>query len=259
MGERTAMDEMKRAVALMKNSRKTIVLTGAGISTESGIPDFRSPGIGLWEKIDPMEALSTKALYQNPKYFYEVGFQLLTSMMDAEPNKAHKILAKLEEEGYIHLLVTQNIDNLHQRAGSKEVLEVHGHTRSGYCLSCYRELPMKDMDNIIQMGEIPPRCPQCGGTLRPRVVLFGDSLPPCFDRAWREVEKGDLLIVIGSSLEVGPVNHLANLCKKLMIINLGKTAYDQRADLIIQGAASSILEEIYEKLHHDEERSNECL
>ncbi len=253
------MDEIKSAVALIKSSRKTIVLTGAGISTESGIPDFRSPGTGLWEKIDPMEALSTKALYQYPKYFYEVGFPLLTSMADAEPNKAHKILAKLEDEGYIQLLVTQNIDNLHQKAGSKDVLEVHGHTRSGYCLSCYGEVSMRDMNHIIQTGEIPPRCPNCGGTLRPHVVLFGDSLPPCFDRAWGEVETGDLLIVIGSSLEVGPVNHLANLCKNLMIINLGKTAYDRRADLIIQGTASSILEQIYEKLHHDEERSNECL
>ncbi|MBB6218268.1 NAD-dependent deacetylase [Anaerosolibacter carboniphilus] len=243
------MDKIERAAALIRSSRKTIVLTGAGISTESGIPDFRSPGTGLWEKIDPMEALSTKALYQNPKYFYEVGFQLLTSMADAVPNKAHEILAKLEEEGYIHLLVTQNIDNLHQKAGSKEVLEVHGHTRSGYCLNCDDEVSIQEMNRIVRKGEIPPRCPVCGGTLRPRVVLFGDSLPPCFDRAWSEVEKGDLLIVIGSSLEVGPVNYLANLCKKLMIINLGTTTYDQRADLIIQGAASQVLEQIYEKLH----------
>jgi NAD-dependent deacetylase len=253
------MDKIERAAVLIKSSKKTVVLTGAGISTESGIPDFRSPGTGLWEKIDPMEALSTKALYQNPEYFYQVGFPMLTSMVDAAPNKAHEILAKLEEEGYIDLLVTQNIDNLHQKAGSKDVLEVHGHIRSCYCLGCGMEVSMKEMDRIVKDGVMPPKCPTCEGTLRPKVVLFGDSLPPCFDQAWNEVEKGALLIVIGSSLEVGPVNYLANLCEKLIIINLGKTSYDQRADLTIQGSASQILEEIYEKLHGDKESLNECL
>ncbi|MDF2548469.1 MAG: NAD-dependent deacetylase [Anaerosolibacter sp.] len=253
------MDKIERAVALIKSSRKTIVLTGAGISTESGIPDFRSPGTGLWEKIDPMEVLSTKALYQNPEHFYQVGFQMLTSMDDAEPNKAHEILAKLEKEGYINLLVTQNIDNLHQKAGSMDVLEVHGHTRSCYCLNCGMEVSMVDMNRILEKGEIPPKCPDCEGTLRPSVVLFGDSLPPCFDRAWSEVENGELLIVIGSSLEVGPVNYLANICKQLMIINLGRTTYDQQADLLIQGSASQILEQIYEKLHGNKGNLNECL
>ena len=241
-------DQIQRAVQYIRESKGVIVLTGAGISTESGIPDFRSPGTGLWEQLDPMEALSTKTLYNHPDKFYNQGFQILTSMKDAVPNIAHSILARMEEEGIIDLLVTQNIDNLHQKAGSKKVYEVHGHVRSGSCLNCREEMVMDRMEEKVEVGEIPPRCENCGGIVRPNVVMFGDSLPLCFDKAMDAVEKSDLLIVIGSSLEVGPVNYLADLCKKLMIINLGPTTYDYRADLIIRQKAGETLSAIYEAL-----------
>lgn len=241
-------DQIQRAVQCIKESKGIMVLTGAGISTESGIPDFRSPGTGLWEKMDPMEALSTKTLLNHPEKFYRQGFQILTSMKDALPNTAHRVLAKMEEEGIVDLLVTQNIDNLHQKAGSKKVYEVHGHVRSGSCLECQEEMLLDKMENKVADGEIPPRCEHCGGIVRPNVVMFGDALPPCFDMAMDAIRKYDLLIVIGSSLEVGPVNYLAYLCKKLMIINLGPTAYDSRADLIIRQKAGEALTSIYEAL-----------
>jgi NAD-dependent deacetylase len=241
--------EIERTIQLMESSKKTIVLTGAGISTESGIPDFRSPGTGLWEKIDPMQALSTSILLNNPKQFYEFGFKMLTSMVDAQPNTSHYILSELESQGYISTIITQNIDNLHQKAGSKNVLEVHGHIRTGYCMNCRRETDLIKMQEKIDSGIIPPKCDYCSsGILRPSVVMFGDQLPPCFDLAWNEAENCDLLIVIGSSLEVGPVNYLAQICKKLVIINMGSTAYDHRAEVILNGKASEILTALHKGL-----------
>ncbi|MEW9123925.1 MAG: NAD-dependent protein deacylase [Thermotaleaceae bacterium] len=236
---------IQKAAEIIKKSKGVVVLTGAGISTESGIPDFRSPGTGLWEKMDPMEALSTEVLYNRPEKFYREGFEILRSMKDIAPNVTHEILGKMEEEGCVDLIVTQNIDNLHQKAGSKKVYEVHGHIRSGYCIQCSKEINMENLEEKVDKGEIPPRCESCGGVLRPNVVMFGDSLPACFDWAMDAVENGELLIVIGSSLEVGPVNYLAQICKKLMIINLGSTAYDRRADLIINEKASLALTKIY--------------
>lgn len=246
------MDEkIQKAAQLIRESKKVVVLTGAGISTESGIPDFRSPETGLWEKIDPMKALSTSVLLNHPEEFYAVGFKILTSMLNAKPNKSHEILAKMEREGYISTLVTQNIDNLHQKAGSQNVLEVHGHIRDGYCLNCHAKLSLEKIKEKVEKKEIPPRCMVCGGIVRPSVIMFGDQLPSSFDQAWNETENADLLMVIGSSLEVGPVNYLAHICKKLIIINLAQTAYDHRAAVCIPEKASKALDKIYQLLKND--------
>ena len=241
------MDKCKRASEIIKESEKVIVLTGAGISTESGIPDFRSPDNGLWTKIDPMEALSTKILFNNPEKFYKTGFKIITSMKDAKPNKAHEILAKLENEGRIQLIITQNIDNLHFRAGSKNVYEVHGNSRSCTCMDCSRVYNINDIIKKVDECEIPPKC-SCGGIIRPDVVLFGDMLPNCFYEGMREVEKADLLIAIGSSLTVYPVSQMAAICKKLIILNFGSTPYDYRSDVIINDNISDSLAKIYNDL-----------
>ena len=241
-------DGLEKAVDLIKNSKNVVVLTGAGVSTESGIPDFRSPGMGFWEKIDPMQALSTSVLLNNPERFYQVGFKILTSMQKAETNVSHRVLAALEAQGHISTIITQNIDGLHQKAGSKKVLEVHGHIRNGYCMQCGEVMTLENMIIKVELKEIPPKCSSCNGDVRPSVVLFGDQLPQIFDVAWNEAEKSDLLIVIGSSLEVGPVNYLAQICEKLMIINMSPTAYDHRAILTLNGKASEILWGIYELL-----------
>ncbi len=241
-------EQIRRAAEAILDSGSVAVLTGAGISTESGIPDFRSPGTGLWEKMDPMEALSARVLFNNPRKFYHTGFKILTSMGNAEPNRAHFVLADMEKEGLIDAVITQNIDNLHQKAGSKNILEVHGDTRTGYCLKCGVKVEIGEMAEKVEQGEIPPVCDACGGVLRPSVILFGDMLPPCFDKAWGYAADCDLLLVVGSSLNVGPVNNLAAVCKRLIIINIGDTPFDSRAELIIRGKAGQVMDDLYKAI-----------
>ncbi|MEQ2129342.1 NAD-dependent protein deacylase [Caldanaerobacter subterraneus KAk] len=235
----------KKAAELIKSSQKTMVLTGAGISTESGIPDFRSPGTGLWENMDPTEVLSTKVLFNSPEEFYRVGFKILSSMRNAEPNEAHYILSEMEKEGIIAGVITQNIDNLHQKAGSKKVYEVHGNTREGSCLRCGEKVSFELLEEKVAKEEIPPRCDRCGGMLRPDVVLFGDPMPHAFDLALKEVQESDLLIVIGSSLVVAPVNFLPGMVDRLIIINATETPYDYKADVVIREKASYALRNIW--------------
>ncbi len=239
---------IKEVSSMMKKSSKTMVLTGAGISTESGIPDFRSPDTGLWENIDPAEALSTKVLYNNPKKFYKQGFKMLLDMTDAEPNEGHYALVEMEKLGYIKGIITQNIDNLHQKAGSKYILEVHGNTRKGSCLKCGNTVKINVLTDKVNKGEVPPKCDKCGGTLRPDVVFFGDRLPKDFTIAWEEVSSSDLLIVVGSSLVVSPVNFLPQRAKHLILINKGTTPMDSSADLIIRGNAGETLQAILSEL-----------
>ncbi|HWQ29526.1 MAG TPA: Sir2 family NAD-dependent protein deacetylase, partial [Negativicutes bacterium] len=227
------MDVYEKAAQLIKSSRGTVILTGAGISTDSGIPDFRSPGTGLWEKVDPMEALSAEVLYNDPARFYSMGFNIITSMKDAQPNKAHYLVAELEEKGLVNLVVTQNIDGLHHKAGSRKVYEVHGTTRTCSCEKCGESYKTALIEKRVKAGEVPPRC-RCKGLIRPDVVLFGDMLPECFYESINKVENSELLIVMGSSLSVAPVNHLADICRRLMIINIGDTFYDTRCDLKIR-------------------------
>lgn len=241
------MNIYDKAADIIRKSKKTVVLTGAGISTESGIPDFRSPDTGLWGKIDPMEALSTKVLYNNPRKFYSTGFKIITSMKDAQPNKAHEILAEMERRGIIQLVITQNIDNLHFRAGSKNVYEVHGNSRSCTCLKCNKAYDIEEIEAMIDKSEVPPVC-FCGGVIRPDVVMFGDMLPECFYKGMTETQIADLLIAIGTSLTVYPVSQLAEICKRLMIINLGSTAYDYRSEIVINENISDALKNIYEVL-----------
>lgn len=232
---------------LMVESRMTVVLTGAGISTESGIPDFRSPKTGLWEKIDPMKALSCDALYNNPKEFFTTGFKILNGMRNSKPNKAHYILSQMEHEGLISAVITQNIDNLHYEAGSKNVLEVHGNTRTCHCIKCKKVYDFSTVSDRVKGGEIPPLC-SCKALIRPDVVLFGDSLPQCFDKALDISQKCDLMIVVGSSLQVAPVDYLPGLAKRLVIINIGETLYGKKADVVYNEKASTALENIYNEI-----------
>lgn len=234
----------ERIASMILESRLTLVLTGAGISTESGIPDFRSPGTGLWEKLDPMEALSTDVLYNDPAKFYNEGFKILTSMKNAKPNDAHIILAKMEDEGLISGIVTQNIDNLHFEAGSKNIMEVHGHIRYGHCIKCGKTYAFEIIENRVLHGDIPPLC-LCGGLIRPDVIFFGDNLPDCFNKAWEISSTCDLMIVVGSSLQVGPVNYLPGLAKRLIIINSGETMYDGKAEVLCRELATTALNNIY--------------
>lgn len=237
------IDELKE---LILSSKKTMVLTGAGISTNSGIPDFRSKDTGLWTKTDPMEFLTREVLMNNPKKLYD---NILGGpKVSFKPNRGHYILKELEDRKLIDGVITQNIDRLHQDAGSKIVYEVHGNMREGYCLDCGQIMESDEMRRKIESGEIPPNCNNCNGVVRTSIVLFGDMLPEEFDMAIDEVEKSDLLIVIGSSLSVSPINMLPRLAKKLVIINREATLMDNIADICIREDASEALEKLIERL-----------
>lgn len=241
------MDNIKKAADLILNSKKVFALTGAGISTDSGIPDFRSSN-GYYTKMDPALALSKDRLLNHPEIFYKEGYNILLDLNDQKPNGGHIALAKLEEMGYLDGIITQNIDNLHAKAGSKNIYEVHGETRGIHCMSCGCEFKFPVMKEKVENGEIPPRCDKCGGILRPNVVMFGDMMPDDFSRGAAELEDTDTLIVVGSSLSVSPVNFLPNYVDHLIIINRDKTPMDNRADVVINDNSTVVLTKILEEI-----------
>lgn len=258
MGRNTSWEMTKvplspiQALANLLNQYRgrTVVLTGAGISTESGIPDFRSPGTGLWNHIDPMEYLSVDALYARPQTFWKYFAQVFGPTLDAQPNAGHIALAKLEKAGYIHTIITQNIDGLHQKGGAENVLEVHGHLRTAHCRSCGCTYPMEQA--LSQLSKEPiPRCEKCGSSLRPDVVLFGDMMPVAFSQAVQAVETSQFMLVVGSSLTVSPANTLAFHVPRLAIINRDPTPAEGRADVVIHGSAGDTLTAVIRELGLD--------
>lgn len=241
------MKDIKEAAQLIKNSKKVFALTGAGISTESGIPDFRSDK-GYYTKFNPVEALSVDTMLYNPKKFYSEGFLILKDLNGKKPNSGHIALANLEKSGYLSGIITQNIDNLHFEAGSKNVYEVHGETRGVHCMNCGTKYDFRYMQNKVDSGEIPPRCEKCGGIIRSNVVMFGDMMPKDFVLSQRELEDTDLLIVVGSSLTVSPVNMLPRYVKHLIIINKTPTPEDRRANFIFRESAGKVLTALYNEV-----------
>jgi NAD-dependent deacetylase len=245
------MDEEKvlKIAEAIVDSKKTVVLTGAGISTESGIPDFRSPG-GIWTRFDPA-LMNADIIYQNPSYFYRKALPMLEFFEDinsVRPSSAHLILADMEREGLISSIITQNIDSLHIKAGSKKVYEVHGNLKDAHCMTCRKKTDFSSLVEKVKAGIIPPECDSCGGILRPSVILFGDRLPECFTRAIEEVKSCDLLFIIGSSLEVAPVNSLPYLAQRYVILNRDRTSYDRGAYVVLNENAGDGLKAIYNEI-----------
>ncbi len=225
------MDDVKELQKLIDKSNNIVFFGGAGVSTESGIKDFRGKN-GLYKenKYDrpPEYMLSINCLLDEPELFFKYYKENLNSL-DIEPNVTHKYLAKLEQKGKLKAVVTQNIDGLHQRAGSKKVLEVHGTTYKNYCMKCNKEYPF---DYIFKSKGIP-KC-DCGGTIRPSVTLYGEMLPRDFEEAEEYIKNSDLLIVAGSSLTVMPASGLVRLARnKVVIVNRSETPFDRYADLVI--------------------------
>jgi NAD-dependent deacetylase len=242
--------DIQQAAELVSTSSYAVALTGAGISTPSGIPDFRSPGSGLWEKVNPFLAASLFSFRLQPQAFYEWARPLAKKLLEAEPNPAHRALAELEEMGLLKAVITQNIDGLHQRAGSKHVLELHGHLREATCLECRKVVPAQELiKGFLEGGEIP-RCP-CGGLLKPNIVLVGESLPRwVLLEAWGEAERCDLLLVAGSSLEMNPASEIPQVAQqygaKVIIINYQGTYMDSLADVVIREDVAEVLPRIIE-------------
>ena len=236
---------------LVRARQPCVVLTGAGISTESGIPDFRSPG-GIWAEYDPMEYATIAAFRRDPVKvweFYALRFEML---MTAEPNAGHRAVADLERRGLVEAVVTQNIDGLHQRAGSHAVVEVHGSIRSASCLECGERVPFEKVIAALRDAPAPP-CPHCGAVLKPDVVMFGELLPAAaIERAIELARRAGLLLVVGSSLEVHPVAGLPGETLSaggaLAILNRGPTPFDDLASIQIDGAAGETLSALAESL-----------
>lgn len=248
MLRRTRLDstQLTFAARLIREAQRVVVLTGAGISTPSGIPDFRSVSTGLWSMVDPMEVASIWGFRSHPHRFYEWLRPLVQQMLRASPNAAHRALAQLEQIGRLHVVVTQNIDNLHQVAGSNRVIELHGHLRTMTCLNCgHRHTTPPYLKAYLDHGMLPA-CTVCGSALKPDVILFGEPLPEdAILKAQEEALHSDLMIVVGSSLEVMPAADLPALAvrsgSRLILINLAPTLSDHLADVVIRGNVAEVL------------------
>ncbi|MBI2873884.1 MAG: NAD-dependent deacylase [Firmicutes bacterium] len=238
---------MAKLSGLFRESRSTVVFTGAGVSTESGLPDFRSR-TGLWQGVDPMALASIEAWRRRPNEFFTFYRQRLSGLQGARPNHAHLILARLEAAGMVRAILTQNIDGLHQEAGHRSVIELHGSLRQALCLACDRRYASE----ILLENDLPS-CKACGKPLKPDVVLFGEALPAAaWDLAVRESCSCDLFVVVGSSLAVSPANHLPALAlehgSKLAIVNLERTHLDPQASVVVSSPAGEVFIELSREL-----------
>ena len=227
------------ALKLLARANRVVALSGAGISTEAGIPDFRSPN-GLWQDPSLFARLSAGGFAKDPAGFYRAGLKLFPNIAQAKPTSAHVLLARLERQGKVTAVVTQNIDGLHQAAGSKRVFEIHGTFRTGHCTQCRERYEMQRFYEEMQRGlSLPPLCERCGKPIKPDLVLFDDYLPASVWQAAEEaVESCDLLLVLGSSLAVHPAASLPQLAVDrgalLVIVNLEETPYDDSAAAVVR-------------------------
>ena len=229
---------------LISAAQPCVVLTGAGVSTESGIPDFRSAE-GIWAQYDPMEYATIQAFRRDPVKVWDFYAKRLDVLKAAAPNAAHRALAALERAGLVEAVVTQNIDRLHERAGSRNLVEVHGSIRTSSCLGCRERVSFDEVVSLLEHAPAPP-CPHCGRILKPDVVMFGELLPEeAIERATELARSAALLLVVGSTLEVWPVAGLPretlDAGGRVAIVNRGPTAYDRDATLKIEGAAGEVL------------------
>jgi NAD-dependent deacetylase len=232
---------VERLADLIQARGPCIVLTGAGISTESGIPDFRSP-TGVWAQYDPMEYATIDAFLEDPVKVWDFYGKRLEMLDEARPNDGHRALVELEDRGWVSAVVTQNIDRLHERAGSRSVVEVHGSIRTSSCLQCGTVLPFAEVVALLPL----PACPSCGRILKPDVVMFGELLPEvAIGHALHLAATAGLLLVVGSSLEVYPIAGLPleTLAAggSLAIVNRGSTPFDDRASVTIDAGAGETL------------------
>jgi NAD-dependent deacetylase len=239
-------EAISQAARLIKKTHRTVVLSGAGISTPSGIPDFRSPGRGLWTHTNPMEVASLSAFRHNPDQFYNWFHPLAVQIYNAKPNPAHTALARLQAAGYISAIITQNIDGLHSCAGSQNVMEVHGTLNTLTCTNCYRQVPSETvLDEYVDNRKIP-LCSACGSVLKPDVILYEEQLPvKTWIRAEQATKDCELMLVVGTSLEVMPsarlpaeaMDHGAHL----IILNNATTFMDVRADVVLHADVAESL------------------
>jgi NAD-dependent deacetylase len=239
--------------SLIVKAEKIVALSGAGMSTESGIPDFRSPGTGLWEKVDPSEFASINSYVSTPgknvKFMLDLGMKIFK----AKPHKGHKALTKLQKMGKLEGILTQNIDGLHQRAGCRNVIELHGTASESICLKCDSVFPITKMINQVIKGDYNPSCPKCNGLLKPNAIFFGEPLKSkVLIEADKLIADCDLLLVLGSSLLVYPVafypQKVLAMGSKVAIINIQPTNVDNSSEVVIHQKIGNILPRVVEKV-----------
>ena len=245
-------DLIRQVVNLIRQSEKVIVFTGAGVSTESGIPDFRSPG-GVWHKYNPEDFYYQKFISseESREKYWQMSREFFEPLKNAQPNAAHRAVVELEKMGKLDCVITQNVDNLHQRAGSspEKVIELHGTAVSVSCLSCRKKYSREEIQSWLLRGMRVPKCGGCNGVLKPDTVSFGQSMPPReTEESFRRARQCDLLIVIGSSLVVQPAASVPLEAKengaKLVIINRDPTYHDSSADVVIHASAGEVMSKI---------------
>lgn len=236
------MGNLEQLVEWLSLANKTVVLTGAGMSTESGVPDFRSQK-GWWRNIDPRTVATLDALQENYDLFHEFYSMRIEKLKDCKPHEGHYSLEALEKQGYISRIATQNVDGFHKAAGSENVDELHGNIHQIRCQECQQP----SSTNAFLAKE---NCSSCGGKLRPGIVLFGELLPDsAWNQALRSIQQADLVLVIGTSLEVYPVNQLPSMTRgKTVYINLEVDGCEKDFDLIVLGSAKEVLLAIKERV-----------
>jgi NAD-dependent deacetylase len=249
----TTRSDVERLAALIRDARSVVALTGAGVSVPSGIPDFRSPGTGLWEKVDPMEVAHIDVFRRDPERFWSFYGDRFATLRTKEPNGAHRALVELERRGRLDAVVTQNIDQLHRRAGSRELIEVHGSIATCSCLACGARFELDDARERLAADPAGvPRC-DCGSPLKPDVVLFGELLDEeRMRRAFALAAAADVLLCVGSSLEVYPVAGLPQVTLRsggaVAIVTQGPTPFDADAAVRLGGDVVEELRALVEAL-----------
>jgi NAD-dependent deacetylase len=245
-----------RLAELVRGARRVVALTGAGISVPSGIPDFRSPGTGLWANVDPMEVAHIDAWRRDPEQFWRFYGHRFHVLEGKKPNAAHAALAELERRGRLQAVVTQNIDTLHRKAGTRELVEVHGSIETSSCLADGARYPLADVKRRLEADPAGiPRC-DCGRPLKPDVVLFGEWLPEAaIDRAFALAGDADVLLCVGSSLEVHPVAQLPGVTAAaggaVAVVTQGPTPWDRRAAVKLDGDVVAELEALVAALDRE--------
>lgn len=247
------MHDAAALAEMLSSSEKAIALTGAGISTESGIPDFRSAG-GTWEKHDPMEVSSMSVFMEDPARFWDFHRPRIDMLSDVDPNTGHEAIAELQRRELLGTLITQNIDRLHVKAGSSDVVEVHGSLSGGTCLRCHSAVTIEELTRRADAAsDGVPRCEACEFQMKSNVIMFGEPLPAdAINAAFEAAENADAMLVVGSSLAVAPVSHLPQAVLDnggtLAILTEGDTPYDDLAQIRLRGGAGEELTAVLDQL-----------
>ncbi|NWF92658.1 MAG: NAD-dependent protein deacylase [Syntrophaceae bacterium] len=249
-------EKIKQVAQWIVQAKRTVVFSGAGLSTESGIPDFRSPG-GVWDRYNPEDFYFQNFLASEAsrEKYWQMATEMYEPMKKAQPNPAHLAIAEMERLGKLDCVITQNIDGLHLKAGNSEekVIQLHGTAMSVSCLNCRKRYDREEIQDRIRKGVKVPYCDDCGGPLKPATISFGQSMPEReTEEAYHRSSSSDLFMVIGSSLVVQPAASMPLVAKRngarLVIINRDPTPYDHMADLVLHGQAGPIMASILEEV-----------